>query len=131
MSGNPPQPTKISRRQRLLAQFTSKGRASSPLPSLSPEARSNQTATSSSAQITNSLSTQDASSSAAPAVPVSADLSIASIGPLSSPQATSTPPSNPDLLDDVLKRLSDDDRVILQDYMFNNAIINIWNLSTP
>ncbi len=54
-------------------------------------------------------------------MPVSADLLIASIGPLLSPQATSTPPSNPDLFDDVLKRLSDDDRAILQDYILNNA----------
>ena len=54
-------------------------------------------------------------------MPVSADLSIASIGPLSSPQATSIPFSNPDLLHDVLKRLSDNDRATLQDYMFHNA----------
>lgn len=121
MSGNPTQPTKTSRRQRLLAHFTSKGRASSPLPSPSPESRSNQTATSSSAQITNSSSTQDASSSTAPAVPVSADLLIASIDPLSSPQATSTPSSNLDLLHDVLKRLSDDDRATLKDYIFHKA----------
>ncbi|MCJ1420359.1 hypothetical protein MMC32_006716 [Xylographa parallela] len=45
----------------------------------------------------------------------------AHIGPLSSPQATSIPSSNPDLLHDVLKRLSDDDRATLQDYMFHNA----------
>lgn len=121
MSGNPTQPTKTSRRQRVLAHFSFKGRALSQLLCPSIESRSNQTATSSSAQITNSLSTQDASSSATPAVPVSADLSIASIGPLSSTQATFTPSSNPDLLHDVLKRLSDDDRATLQDYMFHNA----------
>lgn len=121
MSGDPTQPTTTSRPPRVLAHFPFKGRASSPLPSPSPESRLNQTATSSSAQITNSSSTQDAPSSAAPAGPVSADLSIANIGPLSSPQATSTPSSKPKLLRDVLKRLSPDDRAIIQDYMFHNA----------
>ena len=40
---------------------------------------------------------------------------------LSSPQATSTSSSNLYLLDDVLKRLSDDDRASLQDHIFHSA----------
>ena len=121
MSKNPTQPTKTSRRQRVLAHFTFKGRASSSLSSPSSESRSNQTATSSSAQITNASFTQDASSSATSAVSVSADLSIASIGLLSSSQTTSTSSFNSKLLRDVLKRLSSDDRAIIQDCMFHNV----------
>ena len=45
----------------------------------------------------------------------------AGAGPLSSPQATSAPSSTPDLLDDALKRLSDDDRATLQDYICHNT----------
>ncbi|KAL8696376.1 MAG: hypothetical protein Q9201_007692 [Fulgogasparrea decipioides] len=119
MSGNPTPSVKTSRRQRTLAHLTFRSRASSPSPS--PLSRSNQTVTSSTAQITNSSSTQAVSSSTAPAGPVLTNLPAADAAPLSSPQATSTPSSNPSLLHDVLKRLSDDDRAILQDYMFHNA----------
>ncbi len=119
MSGNPTSSAKTSRRQRVLAHLTFRGRASSPLPS--PSSRSNQTVTSSTAQTTNSSFTQDVSSRTVPAGPVSTGLLTAGAVPLSSPQATSTPSSNPNLLQDVLTRLSDDDRAILQDYMFHNA----------
>lgn len=119
MSVNPTQPTKTSRGQRLLAHLPFRSRASSP--SSSSVSQPNQTIASSTAQIQNSSFTQDTSSSAVPAGPVSVDLSIASIGPLSSSQATSTPSSNLNLLHDVLKRLSDNDRATLQDFMFHNA----------
>ena len=119
MSENPTPSVKTSRLQRVLAHLTFRGRASSPSPSLL--SRSNQTVTSPTAQITNSSSTQAVSSSTAPAGPVLTDLLTAGAAPLSSPQATSTPSSNPNLLHDVLKRLSDDDRATLQDYMFHNA----------
>jgi len=119
MSGNPTPSVKTSRRQRVLAHLTFRGRASSPSPS--PSSRSNQTVTSSTAQMTSSSYTQAVSSSTAPAGPVLTDLLTAGAAPLSSSQATSTPSSNPNLLHDVLKRLSDDDRATLQDYIFHNA----------
>ena len=120
MSGNLIPSAKTSRRQRVLAHLTFKGRASSLSPS--PSSRPNQTVTSSTAQITtNSSSIQDVPSSTAPAGPVLTNLLTAGAPPLSSPQATSTPSSNPNLLDDVLERLSDDDRATLQNYMFHNA----------
>ena len=59
--------------------------------------------------------------STAPAGPVLTDLLTAGAAPLSSPQATSTPSSNPNLLYNVLKRLSDDDQATLQDYISHNA----------
>lgn len=121
MSGNPTQPTTTSRRQRLLTHFTSKGRASSPLLSPSPESRSNQTATSSSAQTKSSSSTLDTSSSTALPGPVLTDLLTAGAAPLPSPQTTSTPSSNPNLLRDVLKRLSDEDQATLQNYVCHNT----------
>ena len=121
MNENPTQSTKTSCWQWVLAHFTFKGCASSLLLSSLSESQSNQTAMSSSAQITNSSSTQDASLSAAPVMLISADLLIASISPLSSLQVTSTPSSNLDLLHDVLKWLSDDDWATLQDYMFHNV----------
>jgi len=119
MSGNPTPSMKASRRQRMLAHFTLRGRASSPSPSSS--SRSNQNVTSSTVQIAKSSSTQAVPSSTALAGPVLSDSLTASASPLSSPQATSTPSSNPNLLHNVLRRLSDDDRAILQDYIFHNV----------
>lgn len=121
MSGNPTPSVKTSRRQRILAHLPFKSRASSPSPSPSPSSQSVQTVTSSTARITSSSSPQGVSSSAAPAGLVLNNSSTAGTAPLSSPQATSIPSSNTNLLHDVLKRLSDDDRATLQDHMFQNA----------
>lgn len=121
MSENPTPSVKTSRRQRILAHLPFRSRASSPSPSPSPSSQSVQTVTSSTARITSSSSPQGVSSSAAPAGPVLNNSSTAGTAPLSSPQATSTPSSNTNLLHDVLKRLSDDDRATLQDHMFYNA----------
>lgn len=115
MSGIPAPPIKIRRRLRVLAHLTFRGRASSPSPYLST-----QTTTSSTAQIGNSSSTQPVSSSTALPGPVLTDLLTAGAAPLPSPQATSTPSSNPNLLRDVLKRLSNKDQATLQNYVCHN-----------
>ena len=117
MSGNPTPSTKTSRRQRFLAHFRDRASSSSP----SPLSRLNQTVTSSTAQITNSSSTQAISSSTAPTGTVSNDLLAAGAASLPLPQATSTPSSNQNLFHDVLERLLVDDRATLQDYMVHNA----------
>ena len=121
MSGNPTPFAKPSRRQRLLAHLPFKSRASSPSPSPSPSSWSNQTVTSSTTQITNSPSTQAVSTSAVPPGPVFSNSLTAGAAPLPSPQATPTSSSNPNLLHNVLKRLSDNDRATLQDHVFHNA----------
>ena len=72
---------------------------------------------SSTAQITNSPSTQDVSSSTAPAGPVPHNLLTAGTAPLLSPQAT----SNRDFLYNVFGRLLNNNQATLQDYIFDNA----------
>ncbi len=119
MSENSTLPVKTSRRQRVLAYLTFRGRASSS--SSSPLFRSNQTVTSSTAQIRNSSFTQAVFLSTASVKPILTDLLIADAVSLSSSQATSTPSSSSNLLHDALKQLSDDDRATLQDYMFHNV----------
>ena len=116
MSENLAPPIKISRRQRVLAHLTLRGRASSPSPYLST-----QTATSSTVQIGDSSSAQAVSSSTALPGPVLTDLLTAGAAPLLSPQATSTTSSNPNPLRDVLKRLSDEDQATLQNYVCHNT----------
>ena len=119
MSGDSTPPAKSSRRQRILAHLTSKGLASSS--SLSPSPQSRRDITSLTLQATNLSSTQALSSSTAPAGPVSTDLLAAGTGPPLSPRATSTPSSRSNLLYDVLKRLSDNDRATLQGYICHNT----------
>ncbi len=119
MSGNPTPPVKTNRPQRALAHLPFRSRASSPSPS--PSSLSNHIVASSTTQIINSSSTQNVSSSTAPAGPVLTNLLTAGAAPLSSPQATYTPSSNPNLLHDVFQRLSDNDRATLQNHMFYNA----------
>ena len=119
MSGNPTPSAKPSRRQRLLAHLPFKSRASSPSPS--PSSWSNRNVTSSTAQIVNSPFTQAVSSSAAPPGPVFGGLLTAGAAPLPSSQATPTSSSNPNLLHNVLKRLSEDDRATLQNCIFQDA----------
>ena len=119
MSGNLTPSTKVSRRQRLLAHLPFKNRASSPSPSLS--SRSSQTVTSSTTQTANSSSSQVVSSSTGPVGPISTNLLTAGAVPLSSSQATSTPYLNPNLLSNVLRRLSDDERAILHAHTCHNA----------
>lgn len=119
MSENSTLPVKTSRRQRVLAYLTSKDRASSS--SSSPLFRSNQTVTSLTAQIRNSSFIQTVFSSTASVESVLTDLLTADAVPLSSPQTTFTSSSSSNLLHDALKQLSDDDRAILQDYMFHNV----------
>ena len=119
MSENTTPSIKTDRQQRLLAHLTSKHRVSSLSPS--PSSRSNQTVTSSTAQIINSSSDQIVSSSTAPTEPISNNLLPADPVSLSSPQTTSTFSSNHNLLYDVLKRLSNDNRAIIQNYIFHNV----------
>ena len=118
MSGDSTPLATTSRRQRILAHLTLKGRFSS---SPSPSSRSSKAVISSTAQVTNPSTIQAASSSTIPAGPVFTDPLAASTGPLSSPQATSTPSSSSNLLHDALKRLSDDDRATLQGYTCHNT----------
>ena len=118
MSENPTPSVKVSRWQRMLAHSPFRHRV--PSPSLSPPSRLSQIFTSSTAQTTNSISTQAVLSNTALAGPVSSDLLTASASQLSSPQTNSTLSSNPDLLHNILRRLSDDDRATLQDYTFHN-----------
>ena len=119
MSGNATPSLKRSHRQRLLTHLPLKSRASSPCPS--PSSGSNQTVTSLTIRITNLSSSQAVSSSAALPGPVFSSLLTAGTALLPSPQATPTSSSNPNLLHNVLKRLSDNNRVTLQDYIFYNA----------
>ena len=121
MSGDSTPPAKTSRWQRVLAHLTFKGRASSPSPSPSLSSRSSKAVTSSTAQVARLSSTQAVSSSTAGAGPVFTDLLTAGTGPLISQQATSSPSSSSGLLCDVFKRLSDDDRATLQDYICHNT----------
>lgn len=119
MSGNPTPSVKVSRWQRIHAHIPFRHRASSPSPSLS--SRSSQTVTSSTVQTTNSISTQAVSSNIATAGPILTDLLTAGAVPISLQQATFTPSSNPNLLHNVLRRLSEEDRATLQEYTFHNA----------
>ena len=119
MVGNPTPIVSTSRRQRLLAHLPFRSRASSP--STSSVSQPNQTIASSTAQIQNPSSTQTISSGTAPAEPVLNGLLTAGTAPLTQPQAASTPSSNPNLLRDVLERLSDDDRATLSDFVCHNA----------
>ena len=119
MSGNPTPSVKASRRQRLLAHFPSRHHVPSSSPSSSLQL--NQNVTSSTVQVIKSSSTQTVPSSTALAGPVSSDLLTAGASPLSSPQATSNPSSDLNLLQNVLRRLSDDDRATLQRYTSHNV----------
>ena len=115
MSGDSTPPPKPSRRQRFLTHLTLKGCASSS--PLSPSSRSSKAVASSIEQVAKPSSTQAVPSSTAPAGPVSTDLLTAGTGTLLLPQTISVPSSSPDLLHNVLKRLSDNDRATLQDYV--------------
>ena len=119
MSGIPTPSVKASRWQQVLAHLAFRDRASSP--SSSPSPQSNQNVTSSTAQITNPSSTQTVSLSTASAGPVLSDLLTAGAAPLSLPQESYNPSSNTNLLRDVLKRLSDNDRATLEEYMSYDA----------
>ncbi|KAL8823663.1 MAG: hypothetical protein Q9191_005655 [Dirinaria sp. TL-2023a] len=119
MSGNPSPSVNISRRERWLAYFPFRHRTPSPSPSSS--SRLSQTVSLSIAQTSSSISTQAISSNTAPAVRVSSNSLTTSVSPLSLPQATSAPSPNPDLLQNVLKRLSEDDRATLQDCTSHNV----------
>ena len=119
MSGNPTPFVKGSRRQRILARLPFKNRASSPSPSLS--SRWSQTVTSSTTQTANSSSLHVVSSSTASTEPILTNFLTAGAVPLSSSQTTSTPSSNPNLVHNVLRRLSDGDRAVLQAYTCHNA----------
>lgn len=119
MSENSTLSVKTSRRQQVLAYLTFRDRASSS--SSFSLFRLNQTVTSSTAQIRNSSFIQTVFSSTASVESILTDLLIADVAFLSSSQTISTFSSSSNLLHDALKRLSDDDRATLQDYMFHNV----------
>jgi hypothetical protein len=113
MSGVPVPPPKLSKRQRLLAPFRSRSRASSPPPSLSTQAF-----TSSTPQSPSSSSTQIFASSSPPSAGLdAANLPNASATVSLSQQATSKSSSSNKLLSDALKRLSDRDHATLREYI--------------
>lgn len=101
MSVNPSPSVKTSRRQRFLSHLTSRSRALLPLPSPSPS--------------------QGVFPGTAPAGPVLPNSLTTGTAPVSSTQAISTPFSSPNLLHDVLKRLSDNDQATFRDYTLHNA----------
>ncbi len=119
MSENSTLSVKTSHRQRVLAYLTFRSHASSS--SSFSLFRSNQTVTSSTAQIRNSSFTQTVFSSTASVESILTDLLIADAVSLSSSQTISTLSSSSNLLHDALKWLSDDDQATLQDYMSHNV----------
>ncbi|KAH0562075.1 hypothetical protein GP486_003227 [Trichoglossum hirsutum] len=113
MSGAPAPPAKPSIGERLRKRFRSRSRALSP----TSASVSTQALISPAAQSPHSSYTQILASSSPSAGLVAANPPDAGAAPSSSQQAASNLSPSNDLLDDVLKRLSDGDRATLREYV--------------